>query len=100
MGSRGFVSMSAVFRWAVRHIPVPWVFVLGYLCGVGLEYALPKHAAIEALPAVHVAGAVLFLAGIALAGWGWLTFRRARTTTVPGEASSRMVTWGPYRFTR
>jgi protein-S-isoprenylcysteine O-methyltransferase Ste14 len=31
---------------------------------------------------------------------GLLTFWRARTTTVPGQASARMVTWGPYRFTR
>jgi protein-S-isoprenylcysteine O-methyltransferase Ste14 len=29
-----------------------------------------------------------------------VTFRRARTTTVPGRASAALVTWGPYRFTR
>jgi len=85
----------------MQHVPVPWVFVLAYLCGVGLEYALPLiHPALETLAAVKVVGGVLFIAGAALAGWGWLTFRRARTTTVPGQESSRLVTWGPYRFSR
>ena len=88
------------FQLLMQHVPVPWVFILAYLCGVGLEYALPMHPAIEALAAFKVAGGGLFVAGAALAGWGWLTFRRARTTTVPGQASSRMVTWGPYRFSR
>jgi protein-S-isoprenylcysteine O-methyltransferase Ste14 len=45
-------------------------------------------------------GAVVFVLGAALAGWGWLIFRRARTTRVPGETSTTLVTWGPYRFTR
>jgi protein-S-isoprenylcysteine O-methyltransferase Ste14 len=37
---------------------------------------------------------------ILLAGWGLVTFRRARTTTVPGQISAELVTWGPYSFTR
>jgi protein-S-isoprenylcysteine O-methyltransferase Ste14 len=74
----------------IRHlmrVPVPWVFVLTYIVGVGVEYALPLHLRNEALPDVCVAG-------------GLLTFRVARTTTVPGRASARLVTWGPYRFSR
>ena len=85
----------------MQHLPVPWVFVLAYLCGAGLEYALPLlHPARETLSVVKIVGGGLFIAGAALAGWGWLTFRRARTTTVPGQASSRLVSWGPYRFSR
>ncbi len=38
--------------------------------------------------------------GAAIAVWGLVTFRRARTTTVPGQVSAQLVTWGPYRFTR
>jgi protein-S-isoprenylcysteine O-methyltransferase Ste14 len=71
-----------------------------YLLGAGLEHALPFPAAHRALPGVSVAGGVLFGIGALIAGWGLLTFRRARTTTVPGQASSRLVTWGPYRFSR
>jgi protein-S-isoprenylcysteine O-methyltransferase Ste14 len=67
---------------------------------VGAEYALPFHLLNEALPGVGVAGSMLFGIGAAIAGWGLLTFRMARTTTVPGRASSRLVIWGPYRFSR
>ena len=81
-------------------VPVPWVFVLTYLVGVGLEYGWPLHSAAAALPGVSVAGGVLFGIGAAIAAWGLLTFRKARTTTVPGKASSQLVTWGPYRFNR
>jgi protein-S-isoprenylcysteine O-methyltransferase Ste14 len=87
----------------IRHlmrVPVPWVFVLTYIVGVGVEYALPLHLRNEALPGVCVAGGVLLGIGAAIAGWGLLTFRVARTTTVPGRASARLVTWGPYRFSR
>ena len=88
-----------MFRLLLR-IPVPWVFVLGYLAGVGVERALRPTLAVEALPVLPLAGGVLFIVGAAIAGWGLLTFRRARTTTVPGETSAQLVTWGPYRVTR
>ena len=81
-------------------IPVPWVFVLGYLAGVAAERALRTHVALETLPGLPLAGGMLFLVGAVIAGWGLATFRRARTTTVPGETSARLVTWGPYRATR
>jgi protein-S-isoprenylcysteine O-methyltransferase Ste14 len=81
-------------------IPVPWVFVLAYLAGVGLELALgsPGHA--KAPSEIGYAGALAFLIGAGIAAWGWLAFRKARTTTVPGEKSSQLITWGPYRSTR
>lgn len=81
-------------------IPVPWVFVLVYLAGAAIEYATGPHSFIKRVPWLSIAGALVFLVGIAIAAWGWLTFRKARTTTVPGEVSSQFVTWGPYRFTR
>jgi len=80
-------------------IPVPWIFVLTYLIGVLLEHARPLGL-LSSLSWVGVAGGVLFALGGALAGWGLFTFRKARTTTVPGQESSQLVTWGPYRFTR
>jgi protein-S-isoprenylcysteine O-methyltransferase Ste14 len=82
-------------------IPVPWVFVLTYLIGVVLEYVWPLHFGAGASTDMALAvGAIVFTVGAVIAGWGWVTFRRARTTTVPGRASSRLVTWGPYRFSR
>ena len=84
----------------LMRVPVPWVFVLTYLVGVGIEYAIPLHEDAVAPRGVTLAGVVLLAIGAAIAGWGLVTFRRARTTTVPGRTSSRLVTWGPYRYTR
>lgn len=84
----------------LRYVPVPWVFVLAYLCGYAVERALPTRPFVDAHPWLNLLGCAVFVIGLIVAGWGWVTFLRTRTTTVPGEASSRLVTWGPYRFTR
>jgi protein-S-isoprenylcysteine O-methyltransferase Ste14 len=75
------------------------VFGLTYLIGVGLEHVWPLALRIDWRHLTGI-GAAVFVIGAALAAWGWLTFRTAGTTTVPGRTSSHMVTWGPYRFTR
>jgi protein-S-isoprenylcysteine O-methyltransferase Ste14 len=82
------------------HVPVPWVFVLTYLLGVVLEHI--HHGTISPIAASvsTTAGAVLFAVGAVIAGWGLVLFRKAKTTTVPGRLSGKLVTWGPYRFTR
>jgi protein-S-isoprenylcysteine O-methyltransferase Ste14 len=88
------------FSRALMRIPVPWVFVLAYVAGVGLEAVCFRGHFFRATPLLIEIGAVIFLAGAVLAAWGWLLFRKAKTTRVPGQASTAMVTWGPYRFTR
>jgi protein-S-isoprenylcysteine O-methyltransferase Ste14 len=91
--------MSA-FRFLLR-VPVPWVFILGYLLGVVLEHALPLPVRISIEPSlINAVGAAVFALGAVIAGWGWWTFHKAGTTTVPGQRSSQLVTWGPYRYTR
>ncbi len=82
------------------HLPVPWVFVLSYLLGVALEFARPWTVSPAAARASVITGAVLFGVGAVIAGWGLMIFHKARTTTVPGESSAKLVTWGPYRFSR
>ena len=81
-------------------VPVPWVFVLTYLLGVGLEFTRSRAIRPETAQVSTLVGAVLFAAGGLIAGWGLVIFRKARTTTVPGKTSAKLVTWGPYRFTR
>ena len=81
------------------HVPVPWVFVLVYLVGFALEREWPLHV-VERVPYLDFAGGFVLGVGAAIAGWGLVTFWKAKTTTVPGKTSSQMVTWGPYRFTR
>src|SRR6185503_12020049 len=82
----------------LMYIPVPLDFVLMYLIGVALERAWPLTIGIGAPPGV--VAAAIFIVGACIAGWGWLTFRKAGTTTIPGQKSSQLVTWGPYRFSR
>lgn len=92
--------VAGPFRLLMR-VPVPWVFVLSYLIGAGLEHLWPVRLGREVSGRVTTsAGVVLFAVGAVIAGWGLITFRRAGTTTVPGQSSSRLVTWGPYRFSR
>jgi protein-S-isoprenylcysteine O-methyltransferase Ste14 len=80
-------------------VPVPWVFVLGYLLGAAIEL-VRRSVPAAAFPGAGFIGAVVFAIGAVIAGSGLVTFRRAKTTTVPGEKSAQLVTWGPYRFTR
>jgi protein-S-isoprenylcysteine O-methyltransferase Ste14 len=81
------------------HVPVPWVFILTYLCGVVLELFTGIHSP-ATRPASSMVGAVLFVIGAAIAAWSWLIFHKERTTTIPGRASRMLVTRGPYRFSR
>ena len=81
-------------------LPVPWVFVLAYLAGVGLEFAFFGRGPAAGSNFIVAAGMVLFAAGAVFAGWAWMLFYKARTTRVPGEASTALVTSGPYRVTR
>lgn len=93
----------SVMRNPIRllpHVPVPWVFVLTFLAGVGLEYLVPLTVPAELPPSIIVAGALLFCIGVAVAGWSWVIFHRAATTRVPGQRSTSFVTWGPYRRSR
>ena len=85
---------------ALLRIPVPWVFVLTYLAGVGIEIAFRTGRFLPNSKLLTPVGIVIFTVGAGLAAWGWLIFWRARTTRVPGEASSTLVTRGPYRLMR
>jgi len=82
-------------------VPVPWAYVLVYLIGIPIEWTWPiRLPFVVSTTATLAAGIATFAAGAAIAGWGWLTFHKAGTTRVPGEVSSELVAWGPYRFTR
>jgi len=89
-------SVSAIMR-----IPVPWVFILLYLAGVAMQRVLPIAIRSPGLAwFVRVAGFVLIGIGIAFAFSALGIFRKTKTTTVPHEKPSTLVTSGPYRFTR
>lgn len=81
--------------------PPPFLFVIGFVAGWALDRywrALPlsRFAGSARVPFGWAALAV----GIILAGWGMVTFKRAKTAIIPHVGASRLVTHGPYRFTR
>src|SRR6476659_10146974 len=82
------------FRFLLR-IPVPWVYILTYLAGAAIDYATGPHFFIKRVPRLGIAGALVFAVGAAIAGWGWLTFRKARTTTVPVKYRLGSLPGGP-----
>lgn len=80
---------------------MPWVFVLAYCVGLGLQLLLPGQSVDpDTRTALTVAGIVLWLLAAAIGGASLLLFRRRRTTTVPGEVSVALVLEGPYRLSR
>jgi protein-S-isoprenylcysteine O-methyltransferase Ste14 len=85
---------------ALLRVPVPWVFVLAYLAGVGIEAVFHRGGFFRDYKFLTPVGVVIFTFGAGLAAWGWILFRRARTTRVPGEASTTLVRSGPYRLMR
>src|SRR5262245_51280991 len=89
---------TALQRQPLLRVPVPWVFVLAYLAGAGLQLLLPVRAGSSTL--IRIVGMIVFGVGGVLAAWCLFLFRRASTTTTPGETSSAFVTRGPYRVSR
>ncbi len=85
---------------ALLRIPVPWAFVLTYLAGAALEAKFHVGRSLLDYEFFTPVGIVVFVMGAGVAAWGWFHFYRAKTTRIPGEASTTLVTWGPYRFTR
>src|SRR5215470_14958247 len=84
----------------IMHIPVPWVFVLAYLVGLGLHLVAPLRLAPGTARLAYWVGLALLALAAVLAVWCLSIFRRRHTTTVPFGHSTNLVTWGPYRFSR
>jgi protein-S-isoprenylcysteine O-methyltransferase Ste14 len=82
--------------------PPPFLYAAAFLAGLALErWGWRLHVATDELRPVLVLGGWTAVAGgLAFAGWGLLTFLRARTAVIPTRPASRLVTSGPYRFSR
>jgi protein-S-isoprenylcysteine O-methyltransferase Ste14 len=83
--------------WARRIIPPGWL-LLALLSQWGLHHWLPIAQVLR--PPLSGCGTVFLGAGIGLAFSGVSAFRRARTSVIPFERSTALVTGGVYRYTR
>lgn len=69
-------------------------FLLAWLIHRVRPWSLPE------VPGLRPAGLVLLLLALALMGWAALTMARHRTTVVPWEPVSALVTTGPFARSR
>jgi protein-S-isoprenylcysteine O-methyltransferase Ste14 len=79
-------------------IPPPLVFVVAFLAGAGLQRL--AGLSVPAVRILQIAGFGLVGCAILLALCSLSMFLAARTTVVPFSTASKLVTWGPYQFTR
>jgi protein-S-isoprenylcysteine O-methyltransferase Ste14 len=82
--------------------PPTMLFAIGLLFAWWLHQALPiAFGGAPALDAWLTAiGAVVLAGGAAIFWWGMATFARAQTGIMLQSPASRLVTAGPYRWTR
>ena len=83
--------------------PPTFFFILGFAVALWADWQYPWR--IDAQPDAHMAmrliiGAVGIVAGSAIALWGLGTMARVRTGILLQQPASRLVTFGPYRWTR
>jgi len=77
----------------------PLIFGGAFLVGIGLKGLVPLGWPVPAA-AGQSAGWVLLFAGLALDIWAMASLHRARTTILPHRPAGRLVTDGPFAFTR
>jgi protein-S-isoprenylcysteine O-methyltransferase Ste14 len=79
-------------------IAPPLLFVLPIVGSLVLEWFVPTSFAHDAFR--WILGAIFFLTGLALNISGFVTQKRAGTDPIPFNPSTRIVSHGPYRFSR
>ncbi len=78
--------------------PPPLLYTAALVIGAGLEWFWPTAIGLGWLPLVL--GAILILAGLAIALLGAVALRRAGTAIPPNLPTTELVTDGPYRWSR
>ena len=85
------------------YFPPPFLFAGGMLLAWLIESRIRRLSVIPQSISPIVSrslGYLLVLAGLMIAAWGLLTFKRAHTAIIPHKPASSLVDTGPYRFTR
>ena len=81
-----------------QRIPPPAWFAIA----LALIVVLHRYFPIASLVPTpwHYAGIGIASLGVVIAVWSVALFRHVRTTIIPFQESTALITWGPYRFTR
>lgn len=78
--------------------PPPILFAAGFCAGLLLDRTLPRLP--SGLTSGRITGTLLVAAGLGLAGWGFKTMQDTGTPVIPTQPTTRLVTTGPFRYTR
>jgi protein-S-isoprenylcysteine O-methyltransferase Ste14 len=80
---------------------IPWPpFLIAGTLGFGFLLDRVTSLALPDSPAITLAGGTLIVLAIINDMWCFALFIAARTTVMPNRAVTRMITTGPYRFSR
>jgi len=82
------------------HLPPPLVYALGILIGWLIDRRLPVPITVGRSTGRLIGAAICAVVCVAVVGAAFVTFRRARTTVIPGRPANALVTTGPYQVTR
>ncbi|HEV7990372.1 MAG TPA: isoprenylcysteine carboxylmethyltransferase family protein [Gemmatimonadaceae bacterium] len=82
------------------NFPPPGIYVAGIVAGWLLHRLRPLPITSGASTARIAAAAVCFVVYLAFFATAFAAFRRARTTLIPNQPASAIVTDGAYRITR
>jgi protein-S-isoprenylcysteine O-methyltransferase Ste14 len=83
--------------------PPPFLYLLGLGAAWILETRVSRIRLVGGsapTAPLETAGVAIMLAGFVLMFWGLLTFARVRTGIIPMRPATRIVSHGPYRFSR
>ncbi len=78
--------------------PPPVIFAAGWALGWGLDWLVPVRV-FDGWPFKLAGWLVAVVAGL-LAVWGAWTMHRAGTHIDPYRSAAKVVTWGPFHYTR
>jgi protein-S-isoprenylcysteine O-methyltransferase Ste14 len=85
---------------ANRVVPPPVLFFGCLLLSALMQYVRPLSIAAYSFTVGMVIGSSALLLAAALAAWGIWEMKRLGTAIEPGRIPARLVTTGPFRFTR
>jgi protein-S-isoprenylcysteine O-methyltransferase Ste14 len=80
-------------------LPWPSLVLIGCL-GFGWAMTEILPAPMGMIDLLRLKGSICLAAGLALSVWAAATLTRGGTTTLPHAAAARLVTSGPFRFSR
>jgi protein-S-isoprenylcysteine O-methyltransferase Ste14 len=82
------------------HVPPPLVYAAGLFVGWLLDRRMPVPITDGASTGRTIGTVLCVLLSAAVVLSAFISFRRARTTVIPGRAANALVTSGPYQITR